>query len=83
MWGETCAEIPDRDGNFSAAGLSGENTVTFLLDARSNHTLGMSAPGFKQLGDYFRELSVAQSEGQNETCVALIGGTLVVKLSPF
>lgn len=60
--GETCAQIPDRDGNFSA-GPSGENIVIFLLGARSNHTLGMFAPGFKQLGDYFRDLSVAQSEG--------------------
>jgi hypothetical protein len=60
--GKTCAQIPDRDGNFSARP-SGENIVIFLLGARSNHALGMFAPGFKQLGDYFRDLSVAQSEG--------------------
>lgn len=38
--GEYCAQIPDRDGNFSAAGPSGENIVISLLGARSNHNLG-------------------------------------------
>ena len=61
--GENCAQIPDRDGNFSADWPSGENVVIFLLGARSNHALGMFAPGFKQLGDCFRDLSVAQNEG--------------------
>jgi hypothetical protein len=64
--GETCAQIPDRDGNFSAAGPSGENIVIFLPGARrSNHALGKCAPGFKQFGDYYYyyDLSAAQSEG--------------------
>jgi hypothetical protein len=64
---KSCAQIPNRDNNFSPPpGPVERNIVMFLLGAGSNHALGMLAPGFKQLGDYFRELSVAQSEGATD-----------------
>jgi len=36
--GENCAQIPDRDGNSSAAGPGGENIVIFLLRQRGRYT---------------------------------------------
>lgn len=60
---KTTAQIPDRRGAFSAAGVCGEGVVIFLISAKSNHALGMFAPGFKQLGDYFRNMSIALGEG--------------------
>jgi hypothetical protein len=60
---KTTAQIPDRNGKFSAAGVCDENVVIFLMAAKSNHALGMLAPGFKQLADYFRDMSIAPGEG--------------------
>jgi hypothetical protein len=37
--------------------------VIFLISAKANHALGMFAPGFKQLGDYFCNMSIALGEG--------------------
>jgi hypothetical protein len=65
--GKSYAQIPNRDSNFSPPpGPVERNIVIFLLGAGSNHALGKLAPGFKQLGDYFLELSVAQSEGATD-----------------
>jgi hypothetical protein len=60
---KTTAQIPNRNGEFSTAEVSGENVVIFLISAKLNHALGMFAPGFRQLGDYFRGLVLALSEG--------------------
>jgi hypothetical protein len=53
---KTAAQIRDRNGEFSAAGVGGENVVIFLISAKLNHVLGMFAPGFRQLGHYFRDM---------------------------
>ncbi|KAH0544909.1 hypothetical protein FGG08_000989 [Glutinoglossum americanum] len=53
--GKFSAQIPDAQGRFSK-GPSSEGICVFLIGARSNHPLGMFAPGFKEIGDYFREM---------------------------
>jgi hypothetical protein len=85
--GKSCAQIPNRDSHFSPPpGPVERNIFIFLLTARDNHALRMLVSSFKQLGSYFCELSVVQSEDATDdgckskprTCVAL-----VAKLSPF
>lgn len=45
------AQAPNPDGTFGSEPAS-ESIVVFHLGARSNHPLGMFAPGVKALGDY-------------------------------
>jgi hypothetical protein len=88
MEGKSCAQIPNRDSHFFSPppGLVERNIFIFLLAARDSHALRMLVSSFKQLGSYFCELSVVQSEDATDdgckskprTCVAL-----VAKLSPF
>ncbi|KAH0543593.1 hypothetical protein FGG08_002154 [Glutinoglossum americanum] len=51
--GKFTAQIPDRQGGFSKE-TSNEGICIFMVGARANHPLGMFAPGFKELGDFFR-----------------------------
>jgi hypothetical protein len=61
---KTTAQVRHKDGNWSAKnGASGEKIVVLLLGFKSNHPFGIFAPGFKEIGDYFRRMSVELSEG--------------------
>lgn len=60
---KTTAQIPAADSEMSSVRGSGEEIVIFLISAKSNHALGMFAPGFKELGDRFYNMAEALSEG--------------------
>jgi len=49
------AQLPNADGTFGPKPANNQ-VVVFLIGARCNHPLGMFAPGFKQLGDYFAKM---------------------------
>jgi hypothetical protein len=60
------AQIPDANSEVSLAREGREDIITFLISAKSNHALGMFAPGFKELGDYFHGMATALREGVAE-----------------
>jgi hypothetical protein len=57
------AQLPNADFEVSSPQEDKEEIVIFLISAKSNHALGMFAPGFKELGDYFNGMAVALGEG--------------------
>lgn len=50
------AQIPDEIGEFGSQPANAPVTV-FIIGTRSNHPLGMLAPGFKELGDHFQGMA--------------------------
>lgn len=50
------AQIPDGTGQYSSKPADSAITV-FIIGTRSNHPLGLLAPGFKELGDYFNQMA--------------------------
>ena len=59
------AQYPSSDGTFTAQPADGSICV-FMIGARTNHPLGLFAPGYKKLGDYF-EAMTRDVEAQAET----------------
>ena len=52
--GRTAILFPDDSGSYEKAG--DRQLCTIVLGARSNHPLGMFAPGFKEVGDYLKSM---------------------------
>jgi hypothetical protein len=50
------AQYPSADGKFGSKAADGSVCV-FMIGARVNHPLGIFAPGFKKLADYFEEMT--------------------------
>ncbi len=67
------AQVRDLDGNFTGPGQ--EKIAVLLLGAKSNHPLGIFAPGFPKLGEYLgmmnKELETdpTQESGCEFSCV--------------
>lgn len=53
--GRTVPVFPDEDGNYEKPADS--QVCAIMLAVRSNHPIGMFAPGFKEVGDYFQGMS--------------------------
>lgn len=52
---KSTAPIPNDDGSISEKPAD-KGLVVFILGANSNHPMGLFAPGFKSLGDYFQNM---------------------------
>ncbi|KAK6527379.1 hypothetical protein TWF281_010559 [Arthrobotrys megalospora] len=50
------AQFPDSQGRFGSSPAN-EKVVCFLIGSRSNHPMGMFAPGVKTIGDYFESMT--------------------------
>jgi hypothetical protein len=50
------AQYPSADGSFGSKPAS-EQIVVFMIGARNNHPMGLLAPGWKELGDYFASMT--------------------------
>ncbi|KAF2434346.1 hypothetical protein EJ08DRAFT_693879 [Tothia fuscella] len=46
------AQLPNADGTFGPKPAN-QQIVVFLIGARCNHPMGILAPGYKELGEYF------------------------------
>ena len=57
------AQIPAAGSRGPSIREGGEEIVIFLISVKSNHALGMFAPGVKELGDRFHNMAEALSEG--------------------
>lgn len=53
--GKWTAPILEQDGRVPEKG-AGKEVVVFVVGASANHPLGLFAPGFRQLGDYFQNM---------------------------
>lgn len=53
--GKTCAQYPERDGTVSEP--AGSGVTVLLIGTRTNHPLGLLAPGAKDLGDFFQRMA--------------------------
>jgi len=54
--GKISAQIPDAEGNLGPQPASSD-IVVLLIGTRSNSPLGILAPGFKQSGDFFTQMT--------------------------
>jgi hypothetical protein len=53
--GKTSAQLPNPDGTYGPKPGS-QGISVLIIGTRSNHPLGLFAPGFKQLGDYMARM---------------------------
>ncbi|KAF2670082.1 hypothetical protein BT63DRAFT_424047 [Microthyrium microscopicum] len=59
------AQIPEDDGTYGPTSASSGVTV-LLIGARSNHPMGILAPGFKEVGDYMIKMQKDSSARAQE-----------------
>ena len=59
---EVSAQVPDKDGEVPEEAAS-EKIAVLLLGSRSNHPLGVLAPGFKDLGEHFEKMTAELEKG--------------------
>lgn len=50
------AQFPDENGNFNGKPVSND-VVVLLIGTRTNHPLGMLAPGLKDFGGFFNDMA--------------------------
>ncbi|SMR58500.1 unnamed protein product [Zymoseptoria tritici ST99CH_1E4] len=63
--GKFSAQIPQPDGTFSAQPAN-SSIVVFHIGARTNHPMGLLAPGYKDLGGYFQSMATELDERAEE-----------------
>ncbi|KAF4535305.1 Transcriptional regulator protein [Lasiodiplodia theobromae] len=56
IFNKFAVHYPDSEGKFGGKPAN-KDIVVFHIGARNNHPLGMFAPGFKELGDYFDNMA--------------------------
>lgn len=65
----TTAQVLDENGNFSGAGQ--EKVTVLLLGAKTNHPMGIFAPDFSKVGEYFKDMTeqLEDSNSQDNGCM--------------
>lgn len=59
--------FPNEKNNGAQDTPAGQTVCAIMLAVRSNHPLGMFAPGFKEVGDYFSSMIVELNESAAES----------------
>ncbi|KAJ9624523.1 hypothetical protein H2203_005258 [Taxawa tesnikishii (nom. ined.)] len=69
--GKFSAQFPDALGNYGST--PGRNEVgVLLIGARSNSPLGLLAPGFREIGNYFQEMNEALEASPNRNASLVV-----------
>jgi Domain of unknown function (DUF4188) len=70
---KSSAQLPDLQTGKYGPNPAGRPITVFLVGARSNHPLGLMAPGFREMGDYFNSMCQDLSSSRGAKEYGLIG----------